>query len=51
MIILHPSWLARGERRYEGDHQRVTDRVRPDAAGGRITEIGYQGSERLIPDG
>jgi hypothetical protein len=23
MIILHPSWLARGERRYEGDHQRV----------------------------
>jgi hypothetical protein len=23
MIILHPSWLARGERRYEGAHQRV----------------------------
>jgi hypothetical protein len=24
MIILHPSWLGRGERRYEGAHQRVT---------------------------
>jgi hypothetical protein len=23
MIILHPSWLARGERRYDGEHQRV----------------------------
>lgn len=23
MIILHPSWLARGERRYNGEHQRV----------------------------
>jgi len=23
MIILHPSWLACGERRYEGVHQRV----------------------------
>ena len=23
MLILHPSWLARGERRYDGDHQRV----------------------------
>jgi hypothetical protein len=24
MIVLHPSWLARGERRYDGEHQRVT---------------------------
>ncbi len=24
MIVLHPSWLARGERRYDGDHQRVS---------------------------
>lgn len=24
MIVLHPAWLARGERRYEGDHTRVT---------------------------
>ncbi len=24
MILLHPSWLARGERRYDGEHQRVT---------------------------
>jgi hypothetical protein len=24
MIILHPSWLARGERRYDGQGQRVT---------------------------
>ena len=23
MILLHPSWLARGERRYNGEHQRV----------------------------
>ncbi len=23
MMIMHPSWLARGERRYEGAHQRV----------------------------
>src|SRR5665213_1345114 len=23
MIVLHPSWLARGERRYDGEHQRV----------------------------
>jgi len=23
MIILHPSWLARGERRYDGEHQRI----------------------------
>ncbi|HUO89059.1 MAG TPA: putative 2OG-Fe(II) oxygenase [Rhizomicrobium sp.] len=24
MIILHPSWLARGERRHEGEDRRVT---------------------------
>ena len=24
MIVLHPSWLARGERRYDGEHQRAT---------------------------
>jgi Putative 2OG-Fe(II) oxygenase len=24
MIILHPAWLARGERRFDGDAQRVT---------------------------
>ncbi|HEX4302926.1 MAG TPA: putative 2OG-Fe(II) oxygenase [Rhizomicrobium sp.] len=24
MIVLHPSWLARGERRYDGDHHRVS---------------------------
>jgi hypothetical protein len=24
MIILHPSWLARGERRHEGDDRRIT---------------------------
>jgi Putative 2OG-Fe(II) oxygenase len=24
MIIVHPAWLARGERRYDGDHSRVT---------------------------
>ncbi|MBS0470726.1 MAG: hypothetical protein JSR60_06615 [Proteobacteria bacterium] len=24
MIVLHPSWLLRGERRYDGEHQRVT---------------------------
>ncbi|HXC53683.1 MAG TPA: putative 2OG-Fe(II) oxygenase [Rhizomicrobium sp.] len=24
MIVLHPSWAARGERRYEGDHSRIT---------------------------
>lgn len=24
MIVLHPSWLARGERRYDGEQQRVT---------------------------
>ncbi|HEY1708862.1 MAG TPA: putative 2OG-Fe(II) oxygenase [Rhizomicrobium sp.] len=24
MIILHPSWLPRGERRYDGTHQRLT---------------------------
>ncbi len=24
MIILHPSWMARGERRYDGKHQRMT---------------------------
>jgi hypothetical protein len=24
MIILHPSWLPRGERRYDGAGQRVT---------------------------
>ncbi|HEY4942566.1 MAG TPA: putative 2OG-Fe(II) oxygenase [Rhizomicrobium sp.] len=24
MILLHPSWLARGERRYDGEHSRVT---------------------------
>jgi hypothetical protein len=23
MILLHPSWLARGERRYNGEHQRI----------------------------
>ncbi|MEI9991208.1 MAG: putative 2OG-Fe(II) oxygenase [Rhizomicrobium sp.] len=23
MIVLHPSWLARAERRYDGEHQRV----------------------------
>jgi hypothetical protein len=23
MIVLHPSWLARGERRYEGDQSRI----------------------------
>jgi len=24
MILLHPSWLPRGERRYDGDGQRIT---------------------------
>jgi hypothetical protein len=24
MIVLHPSWLARGERRYDGEHQRMS---------------------------
>ena len=24
MIVLHPSWLARGERRYDAEHSRVT---------------------------
>jgi len=24
MIVLYPAWLARGERRYEGEHSRVT---------------------------
>ncbi|MBV8978977.1 MAG: hypothetical protein JO261_03975 [Alphaproteobacteria bacterium] len=24
MIVLHPSWLARGERRYDGPAQRIT---------------------------
>jgi hypothetical protein len=24
MILLHPAWLQRGERRYDGEHQRVT---------------------------
>ena len=23
MMLLHPSWLARGERRYNGEHQRL----------------------------
>ncbi|HTP77042.1 MAG TPA: putative 2OG-Fe(II) oxygenase [Rhizomicrobium sp.] len=34
MIILHPSWLARGERRYDGEHQRVMiefDLIPPEA--------------------
>ena len=35
MILLHPSWLARGERRYNGEHQRVMIEfdLTPPAAG------------------
>jgi hypothetical protein len=24
MILLHPSWLPRGEKRYDGEGQRIT---------------------------
>ena len=38
MIILHPSWLPRGERRYEGPAQRSDDRIRSRRAGCRGLE-------------